>query len=56
MIFTFFKAEGKSVGSSLVEDDKLDLARELTAKAKVSPDLLTHRLNIRRQPYIYPEY
>lgn len=34
MIFTFFKARGMSVGSSLVEEDKLDLARELEAKAK----------------------
>ncbi len=41
MIFTFYKAQGKSVGSSIVEDDKLDLARELTAKAKVSRGLLT---------------
>jgi len=29
MIFTFYKAQGKSVGSSLVEEDKLDLARSL---------------------------
>lgn len=35
MIFTFYKAEGKAVGASLVEEDKLDLARELVAKAKV---------------------
>jgi phosphoglycerate kinase len=34
MIFTFFKARGISVGSSLVEEDKLDLAKELEAKAK----------------------
>jgi phosphoglycerate kinase len=34
MIFTFFKARGLSVGKSLVEDDKLDLARSLEAKAK----------------------
>ena len=34
MIFTFYKALGKSVGGSLVEDDKIDLARELMAKAK----------------------
>lgn len=34
MIFTFFKAQGLSVGSSLVEEDKLDLARKLMAKAK----------------------
>ncbi|NES82591.1 MAG: phosphoglycerate kinase [Moorea sp. SIO2B7] len=34
MIFTFYKAEGKSVGKSLVEDDKLELAKSLVAKAK----------------------
>ncbi len=34
MIFTFYKARGLSVGKSLVEDDKLDLARSLEAKAK----------------------
>ncbi len=33
MIFTFYKARGLSVGSSLVEDDKLELARTLEAKA-----------------------
>jgi phosphoglycerate kinase len=33
MIFTFYKARGLSVGKSLVEDDKLELARELEAKA-----------------------
>lgn len=34
MIFTFFKSRGINVGSSLVEDDKLDLAKELEEKAK----------------------
>ena len=34
MIFTFYKARGLNVGKSLVEDDKLDLARALEAKAK----------------------
>ncbi|KAL4431129.1 hypothetical protein ABPG75_006385 [Micractinium tetrahymenae] len=34
MIFTFYKAQGLSVGSSLVEEDKLELAKELMAKAK----------------------
>lgn len=34
MIFTFFKADGKSVGSSLVEEDKIDLAKSLVALAK----------------------
>lgn len=34
MVFTFLKARGLNTGSSLVEDDKLDLARELEKKAK----------------------
>merc|ERR1711966_316433 len=34
MVFTFLKARGLDVGSSLVEEDKLDLAKELEAKAK----------------------
>ncbi|CAL9090391.1 unnamed protein product [Musa textilis] len=34
MIFTFYKAQGFPVGSSLVEDDKLGLATTLLAKAK----------------------
>lgn len=34
MIFTFYKARGLNVGNSLVEEDKLDLARALEAKAK----------------------
>uniref|UniRef100_A0A2P2K4L8 Phosphoglycerate kinase n=1 Tax=Rhizophora mucronata TaxID=61149 RepID=A0A2P2K4L8_RHIMU len=34
MIFTFYKAQGYSVGSSLVEEDKLDLANSLVEKAK----------------------
>lgn len=34
MIFTFYKARGMNVGSSLVEEDKLDLATKLEAKAK----------------------
>jgi len=34
MIFTFFKARGMSVGNSLVENDKLELAQSLEAKAK----------------------
>mmetsp|Transcript_12527 Transcript_12527/g.43497 ORF Transcript_12527/g.43497 Transcript_12527/m.43497 type:complete len:549 (-) Transcript_12527:99-1745(-) len=29
MIFTFYKAQGKGVGSSLVEEDKVDLAKDL---------------------------
>jgi len=33
MIFTFYKARGLAVGKSLVEEDKLELARELEVKA-----------------------
>ncbi len=34
MIFTFYKARGLDVGKSLVEEDKLELARNLEEKAK----------------------
>jgi phosphoglycerate kinase len=34
MAYTFLKAQGKEIGSSLCENDKLDLAHELLAKAK----------------------
>ena len=34
MSYTFFKALGGSIGSSLVEESKLDLAKELIKKAK----------------------
>ena len=33
MAYTFFKAAGHSVGTSLCEDDKIDLAKEMVAKA-----------------------
>lgn len=34
MVYTFMKAKGGNVGSSIVEDDKLDLALEIEAAAK----------------------
>ena len=34
MAYTFFKANGNSVGTSLCEDDKVELAREMMAKAQ----------------------
>jgi phosphoglycerate kinase len=34
MAYTFFKAMGKPVGKSLVEDDKLDSARDIMARAQ----------------------
>ncbi|MBQ9116975.1 MAG: phosphoglycerate kinase [Clostridia bacterium] len=33
MAYTFFKAQGKAIGTSICEDDKLELANELLAKA-----------------------
>ena len=34
MAYTFFKAQGYGVGNSICEEDKLDLAKEIMAKAK----------------------
>ena len=34
MAYTFFKANGHSVGTSLCEEDKIELAKEMMAKAK----------------------
>ena len=34
MVFTFVKAQGGSIGASLCEDDQLDLARTIMAKAQ----------------------
>ena len=34
MIFTFYKARGLATGKSMVEEDKLDLAKKLEAMAK----------------------
>ena len=34
MAYTFFKAQGKEIGNSICEDDKIDLAKELLAKAE----------------------
>lgn len=45
MIFTFYKAQGKSTGSSLVEADKVELAKELMEKAKVRFKLVHNALH-----------
>lgn len=42
-IFTFYKAQGKKVGTSLVEDDKIELAKTLMARR--SPDLCPQSFN-----------
>ncbi|MGV8964314.1 MAG: phosphoglycerate kinase [Candidatus Saccharimonadaceae bacterium] len=34
MVYTFAKADGGKIGNSIVEDDKMDLAKELVVKAK----------------------
>lgn len=34
MVFTFYKARGLGVGSSLVEEDQLELAKKLETMAK----------------------
>lgn len=34
MSFTFLKAKGYNVGKSLVEDDKIDIAKEIMKKAE----------------------
>ncbi len=34
MTYTFLKAEGKEIGNSIVEDDKVDLAKSLLEKSK----------------------
>ncbi len=36
MAFTFFKAQGKEIGKSLLEEEKLDLAKEVLKKAEDS--------------------
>ncbi len=36
MMFTFSKSQGKQIGKSLCEEDKLDLARDLLARATVA--------------------
>lgn len=41
MAYTFIKAQGGSIGNSLVEDDKLELARELLARAEASDTIIT---------------
>jgi len=40
MMFTFYRAKGLETGRSLVEEDKVDLARELLARPEASGKLL----------------
>jgi phosphoglycerate kinase len=41
MAYTFFKAMGKPVGKSLVEDDKLDSARDVMSRTVVESDVVS---------------
>jgi phosphoglycerate kinase len=41
MMFTFFRAQGKNVGSSLVEEDRIGIAKELLEHARVKGVALT---------------
>jgi phosphoglycerate kinase len=45
MAYTFFKAQGLAVGKSLVEDDKLDAARGIMARAQQRGPRLPERLS-----------
>ncbi len=36
MIFTFFKAQGKEIGQSLLEEDRIEMAREILQQAESS--------------------
>ena len=44
MAFTFFKAEGKEIGKSLLEEEKLGVAKELLEKLKNSKVKFLFRL------------
>ncbi len=46
MIFTFYKARGYEIGASLVEDDKLDLAKKILAAAEKSTTNLMLPLDV----------
>jgi phosphoglycerate kinase len=51
MAFTFYKARGKEIGGSLVEDDRIDMAKRLLARAEnrlVLPVdvVVTHALDV----------
>ena len=39
MTYTFYKAQGIEIGNSLVEEDKLDVAKALLEKSKRQIDL-----------------
>ena len=62
MAYTFFKAQGGSVGGSLVEDDKLDLALDLLERAKTKgvtlhlpqDSVCAQRLEAGAETKIYP--
>ncbi len=55
MAFTFIKAKGGEVGDSLVEEDKLDLARELLAEAEALGKPLLLPVDVVAAPEIRPD-
>jgi len=55
MAFTFIKAKGGEVGDSLVEEDKLDLARELMTEAEALEKPLLLPVDVVAAPEISPD-
>ncbi len=47
MAYTFYKAEGKEIGKSLLEEDKIELAREILNKVKNSSVNFTLPVDVR---------
>ena len=46
MAYTFLKAQGKEIGSSLVDDEKIDYCREMIEKAKASVQRYESQLDL----------
>jgi hypothetical protein len=58
-IFTFYKAQGKKTGASLVEEDKVELAKSLMARCiylacVLPPSLLPLSLMLNPPPLLRP--
>src|SRR5437868_7831121 len=52
MAYTFLKADGQPIGKSLVEDDKIDLAKRLLADAKAK----NFKLQLPKDHVVAPEF
>ncbi|CAB4631284.1 MAG: phosphoglycerate kinase [Actinobacteria bacterium] len=55
MVFTFLKAQGKEIGTSLVENEMLDIVKELIEKAKENGVLLLLPTDIIVAPSFSPD-